>query len=105
MMRPSAPSAQPNFFLVGAAKTGTTSLYHYLVRHPGIFMSPIKEPCFFAPEVADLGPDGRGTGTADAEALRAYLDGPMREKRGHGLVLDWEDYLKLFKHVRDESAI
>ena len=26
----------PNFFLVGAAKAGTTSLYHYLKSHPQI---------------------------------------------------------------------
>jgi hypothetical protein len=38
----------PNFLLIGAAKSGTTSLYRYLGQHPEIFMSPIKEPNFFA---------------------------------------------------------
>lgn len=38
----------PNFFLIGAAKAGTTALYHALDQHPGIFMSPVKEPNFFA---------------------------------------------------------
>ena len=38
----------PNFFIVGAPKAGTTSLYHYLESHPDIFMSPIKEPNFFS---------------------------------------------------------
>jgi len=38
----------PNFFIVGAPKAGTTSLYYYLKRHPDVFMSPIKEPNFFA---------------------------------------------------------
>ncbi len=37
----------PNFFILGAAKCGTTSLYHNLKNHPDIYMSPIKEPCFF----------------------------------------------------------
>ena len=37
----------PNFFILGAAKCGTTSLYHHLKNHPDIFMSPVKEPCFF----------------------------------------------------------
>ncbi len=27
----------PNLFIVGAAKTGTTSLYNYLIQHPDIF--------------------------------------------------------------------
>lgn len=37
----------PDFFLVGAPKSGTTSLFHYLVQHPSIFV-PVKEPRFFA---------------------------------------------------------
>lgn len=94
----------PNFFVVGAPKAGTTSLYHYLDQHPAVYMSPIKEPCFFAPEVADFTPRSRALFEADAAALRAYLDGPMREKR-RGIVLEWEQYLKLFKHVRQETAV
>lgn len=34
----------PNFFVVGAPKAGTTSLYYYLDQHPEVYMSPIKEP-------------------------------------------------------------
>jgi len=37
----------PNFFIVGASKSGTTSLYAYLERIPDIYMSPLKEPHFF----------------------------------------------------------
>ena len=64
----------PNFFVVGAPKAGTTSLYHYLDQHPAIYMSPIKEPCFFAPEVVDFTPQSRARFDADASALQAYLD-------------------------------
>ena len=38
----------PNFFIVGAPKCGTTSLYFYLQQHPDIFMCPIKEPNYFS---------------------------------------------------------
>lgn len=38
----------PNFLIVGAAKSGTTSIYHYLKGHPEVFMSENKEPCFFS---------------------------------------------------------
>ena len=41
-------SKLPNFFIVGAPKAGTTSLYFYLKRHPEVFMSSIKEPNYFA---------------------------------------------------------
>jgi hypothetical protein len=37
----------PNFFLVGAAKAGTTSIYAYLSQHPQVFFPAIKEPHFF----------------------------------------------------------
>ncbi len=40
----------PNFMLIGASKAGTTSLYHHLRAHPGIYMSAIKEPQFFSDE-------------------------------------------------------
>lgn len=38
----------PNFFIVGAPKAGTTSLYNYLNKVHGIYMSPIKEPNYFS---------------------------------------------------------
>jgi hypothetical protein len=42
----------PNFFIVGAPKSGTTSLYEYLKGHPQVFMSAVKEPCYFAADLA-----------------------------------------------------
>jgi hypothetical protein len=40
--------ALPTFFIIGAAKAGTTSLHHYLDQHPQVQMSVIKEPNFFS---------------------------------------------------------
>ena len=37
----------PNFFIVGAARAGTTSLYTYLKNTPGVYMSEHKEPHYF----------------------------------------------------------
>lgn len=37
----------PNFFIVGAPRSGTTSLSTYLKSHPNIFMSALKEPSYF----------------------------------------------------------
>lgn len=36
----------PNFLLVGAAKSGTTSIYNYLKMHPEVFLPRLKEPYF-----------------------------------------------------------
>jgi Sulfotransferase domain len=38
---------KPNFFILGAAKCGTTSLWYYLGQHPEIFLCRPKEPGFF----------------------------------------------------------
>ena len=37
----------PDFFILGAAKAGTTSLFELLKLHPDVFMSSPKEPFFF----------------------------------------------------------
>jgi len=38
---------KPNLFIVGHPRSGTTSLYNYLRKHPEIYMSPVKEPHYF----------------------------------------------------------
>lgn len=38
---------KPNFFIVGAAKSGTTSLYEYLRQFPEVFLPDVKEPVYF----------------------------------------------------------
>lgn len=38
----------PQFLIVGAQKCGTDSLHRWLNDHPQCFMSPLKEPHFFA---------------------------------------------------------
>ena len=51
----------PNFLIIGPPKCGTTALYATLARHPQVFMSPVKEPYFFAFDgepVVFGGPDG-----------------------------------------------
>jgi Sulfotransferase domain len=40
----------PTFIVIGAMKSGTTSLFHYLRAHPQVFMSPLKEVDFFIEE-------------------------------------------------------
>lgn len=39
---------RPNFFIIGAAKAGTTTLWHLLRQHPDIFMPELKEPWFLS---------------------------------------------------------
>jgi hypothetical protein len=101
------PPTLPNFFLVGAPKAGTTSLYHYLDQHPQIYMSPIKEPCFFSLEIrpARFNDDFQRQAAQDMKDLDDYLAGPVLKKRPGGIVQDWNGYLRLFADANGESAI
>ncbi len=101
------PPTLPNFFIAGAPKSGTTSLYHYLDQHPEIYMSPVKEPNYFASEIRleHFSERLRPRAEQDVAPLRAYLDGPMREKRFGGLVTEWSDYLRLFHDAEGHKAI
>ncbi len=40
----------PDFLLIGASKSGTSTLYRYLQRHPQLYLSEPKEPEYFASE-------------------------------------------------------
>ncbi len=42
---------QPNFFIIGAPKCGTTALSAYLQAHPRIFIPRVKEPHYFAQDL------------------------------------------------------
>lgn len=54
--------ALPDFLVIGAAKAGTVSLYHYLGQHPQIYMCPVNEPNFFALDGFDIDSHFRGPG-------------------------------------------
>ena len=70
----------PNFFIVGAARCGSSSLYEYLKSTQGVYMSPVEEPNYFSVSVnKDL----------------VFL----------GAIRDKKKYLELFKDVKDEIAI
>lgn len=78
---------KPNFLIVGAQKSGTTSLYNYLNQHPEIFMCPIKEPGFFVFHFLKLPHQGIG-------------DYQWNKK-----IRDFNDYTRLFSAVKNETMI
>ncbi len=83
----------PNFLVIGAGNAGTTSLYHYLDQHPEVYMSPVKEPKFFALE-GDL-PDYRGPGDQWV----------LTRSPANRAVIDLDGYEALFRGVRGEKAV
>jgi hypothetical protein len=78
----------PNFLVIGAGRSGTTSLYEYLREHPEVFMSPVKEANYFAfPE--------------DSQPERG--PGGVRVRRG--AVATLAEYEALFADAGDRRAI
>jgi hypothetical protein len=86
------PMTLPNFLVIGAAKSGTDSLYGMLDQHPEVHMSPNKEPMFF---VAEGQPQVPYKGPGDREALI----------RWDSWVSTRERYESLFAGAKDEKAI
>src|SRR5215471_11117812 len=78
----------PNFFIVGAARSGTTSLDRYLSQHPEIYITPRKETHFFA---ADLFPP--------------CFKGPGDERLNRLLIRDEEQYAQLFAGRTGAKAV
>lgn len=79
-------SKLPNFLIVGAAKSGTSSLHNYLNQHPDIFMPSfnekgmkVKEPRFLIKDIV--------------------------KNRLHNGVWSWEEYQSLFNKVNNETLI
>lgn len=78
----------PDFLIVGAAKSGTTSLYRYLRSHPGVFLPWQKEPRFFVSGAVagftDEDPRStwvKGDTVKDLEAYRALFDAAQPGQR------------------------
>ena len=79
------PGFPQHFFLIGAMKAGTSSMYEHLAAHPAIYPASRKEPRFFAnpgPSARDFSAyaalfAGRTTETWTFEASTAYTKYPM----------------------------
>jgi Sulfotransferase family len=63
----------PTFFVIGAAKAGTTSLHHYLDQHPEVQMSRVKEPNYFSGPANGI-PYPIGTTVSDRAEYEALFD-------------------------------
>lgn len=78
----------PNFIVIGAPKSGTTSLYFYFRQHPDIYLPNVKELHYFS--FPELGLVSKGPG-----------DAAVRD----GLCQTWEQYTAHYLNLRSHSAI
>lgn len=83
-MKNNPKESLPNFLIVGAAKSGTTSLHAYLSRHPDVLMSTPKEPKYFSNKINTISFSGEGD-------IEAY----------NNIVKSKTEYENLFKSEKD----
>ena len=95
---------KPNFFVIGAVKAGTTSLYHYLMQHPQVYASPIKEPNFFSTDI-DTNKFSATYRNNTFTDLDAYFKHKPLKHLQLAFVKEKEQYLQLFSNVKNEKAI
>jgi len=74
---------KPDFLVVGAAKSGTTSLFHYLNQHPEIYIPEVKECRFFS-------------------QLPKNFNGLGAEFFPNSGITDKDEYFKLFEGFEDK---
>ena len=83
----------PNFFIVGAPKSGTTAMADYLDDHEDIFVCKPKEPCFFSTDFP-----GQQLVRTSADYAELFTQaGPRHKAVGEGSV--WY----LYSHVALEN--
>ncbi|WP_296622216.1 sulfotransferase [Marivirga sp.] len=83
----------PDFLIIGAGKSGTTSVDNYLKQHPDIYISPVKEPNFFGYELNSA----------------KDFEGSPQLNHYNSSVTNIDDYVKLFekalpKQVKGETS-
>ncbi len=83
-MKDEHSNAWPDFLVIGAGKSGTTSLDNYLRQHPQVFMPPIKEPNFYGFELY---------------SEKDFLSDPEELEYFKCSITDKSEYLNLFKGV------
>lgn len=82
---------KPNFLVVGAQKSGSTTLYHLLKQHPDIFLPEFKEPLFFISEIIK--------NISDKDV--GFRNEGLKDK----LIYNKDDYYALFDSCNDEKMI
>lgn len=78
----------PNFLIIGAAKSGTTAIVHYMQQHPEVYIAPVKECSYFAVMNQEV-----------------RFQGPGDDDLNSRLIFDFEDYRRLFAAAGDAPAV
>jgi hypothetical protein len=101
MKRHGSSSRLPTFLVIGAAKSGSTSLHDYLGQHPDIYMSRTKEPNFFS--FAGDTPVFRFP--AECEGKGGAVRARVRDLTFRNRCASLEQYRRLFAGAANQLAV
>ena len=74
----------PDFYIVGAPKCGTTTIYNWLRQHPAVYMPELKEPSFFC-------------------GFKKDWKGPMADHLRKIVVSSFDEYKSLFNDAPENA--
>lgn len=96
--------AHLNFFLIGAPKSGTTLIHERLGLHPQVFLSPLKEPNYYATDIdtRTFSAAFRANHTMD---VADYLARKPLAPRQIGFIRQAEAYAALFEAVGPQHTV
>ncbi len=95
---------KPNFFVVGAAKSGTTSFYNYLNQHPNVYLTPIKEPHYFSKDI-QIKNFNKEYQTSHQFDIKEYLSHEELEEKHIAFIDSLDSYLELFREYNNQKCI
>lgn len=75
---------KPNIFIIGAAKSATTSIVGHLKFHPEVYIPEKKEPGYYGTFFYKMPREGKGDERADSRVIKT-----------------WDDYLGLYSTDRE----
>lgn len=100
----------PNFFILGAGRSGTTTLYNVLKDHPDVFLPTPKEPTFFSEPFQVIRTpiryarlfEGAGDAAAIGDASHAYLSHPEAARTLRAFFPDAR-FVAIFRNPADRA--
>jgi hypothetical protein len=95
---------KPSFFIVGAAKAGTTSVADYLAQHPDVYFSPVKEPNYFASDIDQSEFPEAVLQRLKAQDLDQVFRSKGQQKLHRAFIKDEATYLKLFSFAGENQV-
>ena len=94
----------PDIFLIGAAKAGTTTISDWMAMNPKIALARIKESNYFSKEI-DPNKFSKEFSSISPSIPIKYWEGDKLEFRHQGFIKDSQSYARIFEHSQEGQKL